>query len=89
MLVDVMLAAMLLVVFAIPLAVTAWAFLDAASRPKWVWAFAGRRQLLWMCGVAFGILTVIGGLAISGYYLLRVRTELASIERGEFDPPRT
>ncbi|MEM7285584.1 MAG: hypothetical protein AAF480_04460 [Actinomycetota bacterium] len=87
MIVDVVLAAVLLTVFAIPLALTGWAFLDAASRPKWVWAFAGRRQVLWMCGIAFGLLTVIGGLAISGYYLVRVRTELAAVERGEFDQP--
>lgn len=86
MIVDITLAAILLVVFAIPLAVTGWAFLDAASRPKWVWAFAGRRQVVWMCGIAFGILTVLGGLVISGYYLLKVRSELASIERGELDP---
>ena len=87
MIVDVVLASVLLVVFAIPLAVTGWAFLDAASRPKWVWAFAGRCQVLWMCGIAFGILTVIGGLAISGYYLMRVRSELAAVERGEFGTP--
>ena len=87
MIVDITLATILLVVFAIPLAVTAWAFLDAASRPKWVWAFAGRRQLVWMCGIAFGILTVIGGLAISGYYLLRVRSELAAVEAGDFGQP--
>ena len=87
MIVDITFATILLVVFAIPLAVTAWAFLDAASRPKWVWAFAGRRQLVWMCGIAFGILTVAGGLVISGYYLLRVRSELAAVEAGDFGQP--
>ncbi len=84
MLVDVVVTAGVLVLLAIPLAITGWAFLDAASRPKWVWAFAGRNQVLWMCVVAFGILTVIGGLLISGYYLARVRPQLAAIERGEF-----
>lgn len=84
MIVDVAVTAVLLVVLAIPLGVTGWAFLDAASRAKWVWAFAGRRQVVWMCGIAFGILTVIGGLAISGYYLVRVRKELAAVEAGDF-----
>lgn len=84
MIVDVAVTVVLLVVLAIPLAITGWAFLDAASRPKWVWAFADRRQVVWMCGIAFGILTVIGGLAISGYYLVRVRKELAAVEAGDF-----
>lgn len=87
MLVDVVLTVGVLVLLAIPLAITGWAFLDAASRPRWVWAFAGRRQLVWMCVVAFGILTVIGGLLISGYYLTRVRPQLAAIERGDFAGP--
>lgn len=87
MIVDVAVTVVLLAVLAIPLGITGWAFLDAASRPKWVWAFAGRRQVVWMCGIAFGILTVIGGLAISGYYLLRVRNELAAVEAGDFGQP--
>ncbi|MGI9621494.1 MAG: hypothetical protein ACR2PK_01560 [Acidimicrobiales bacterium] len=83
MLLDVLLTVVLLVVLSIPLAITAWAFLDAASRPKWVWAFCGRRQIVWMCGIAFGVLTVVGGLLISGYYLKRVRSELARVESGD------
>ena len=67
-----------------PLAITMWAFLDAAKRPGWVWAFSGRRQVLWLAAVAFGVLTVIGGLAISGYYLTRVKPQLAAIEAGNF-----
>ena len=87
MLVDVGFTAGVLALLAIPLAITGWAFLDAASRPQWVWAFAGRRQLVWLCVVAFGILTVVGGLLISGYYLVRVRPELAAVERGDLGEP--
>jgi len=71
-----------LVVVSIPLAITAWAFLDAANRPRWVWAFSGRRQVLWMSVIGFGLLTIVGGLAISGYYLTRVRPGLAALESG-------
>jgi hypothetical protein len=84
MLLDVGVTLMLMLALSVPLAVTAWAFLDAASRPKWVWAFAGRRQVVWMCVIGFGVLTVIGGLAVSGYYLSRVRPELAGTEGGDF-----
>jgi len=86
MIADVVVTVVLLTVLSIPLAITGWAFLDAASRAKWVWAFAGRRQVVWLCVIAFGLLTVIGGLAISGYYLTRVRRELAAIEAGDLGP---
>ena len=81
--VDVAATAALMVALSIPLGITIWAFLDAAKRPGWVWAFSGRRQVVWLCVVAFGVLTVIGGLVISGYYLSRVRPELAAIEAGD------
>lgn len=68
---------------AIPLAISLWALLDAARRPRWAWAFAGRRQVVWMAVIMFGVLTVVGGLAVSGWYLLKVRPRLAAIERGE------
>lgn len=83
MLVDIVLMTLMLLALSVPLAVTAWAFLDAAHRPRWAWAFAGRNQLVWMVVIAAGIVTVIGGLAISGWYLLRIRPTLAAIENGE------
>jgi hypothetical protein len=69
--------------FLIPLALTAWAFLDAARRPSWAWSLAGRSQVAWMVGTFLGVLTVIGGLLISGYYLAVVRPEIAAAENGE------
>lgn len=83
---DLALTTILLVLLSIPLAVTGWAFLDAANRPRWVWAFAGRRQVVWLCVIGFGVVTVIGGLLISGYYLTRVRRELSAIELGDLGP---
>lgn len=72
--------------FLIPLAVTAWAFLDAARRPGWAWSLAGRSQVLWMAMVGLGVFTVIGGLAVSGWYLVLVRPEIAAAEDGRIDP---
>lgn len=83
MIADIALMTVMLTALSIPLGVSAWAFLDVARRPRWVWAFSGRRQLVWMGLVAAGILTLIGGLAISGFYLLRVRPSLAAIEDGD------
>jgi hypothetical protein len=68
--------------FLIPLAVTAWAFLDAARRPSWAWSLAGRSQVAWMAATGLGVLTLIGGLLISGYYLAIVRPEIADAEEG-------
>ena len=73
--------------FLIPIALTAWAFLDAARRPSWAWSLAGRSQVAWMVGTFLGVLTVIGGLLISGYYLAVVRPEIAAAENGEVPGP--
>ena len=51
----------------IPLGISLWALLDAAHRPEWAWALAGRRRVVWMAVILFGVFTVVGGLLISGY----------------------
>src|SRR5205814_9627931 len=66
----------------IPLGVSVWALLDAARRPEWAWALAGRRRVAWMVAIMFGVLTVIGGLIISAWYLAGVRPRIAAAERG-------
>ncbi len=70
--------------FLIPLALSGWAFLDAAHRPQWAWSLAGRSQVAWMVSTALGVLTLVGGLLISGWYLLIVRPEIAAAEDGRF-----
>ena len=67
----------------VPLGVSIWALLDAAHRPGWAWALAGRRRVVWVAAILFGILTVAGGLLISGYYLAVVRPRIAAVERGD------
>jgi hypothetical protein len=66
----------------VPLALSLWALLDCARRPQWAWALAGRRQVVWMAAICLGFLTVVGGLVISTWYLVRVRPVVARAEGG-------
>ena len=75
-------AVVLAVFAAIPLGLTVWALLDAARRPQWAWALAGRRQVVWMAGIMFSALTVLGGVIVSSWYLSKVRHEIAAAEDG-------
>jgi len=70
-----------------PLAVSVWALLDCVRHPQWAWALAGRRQVVWLIAILFGLLSVIGGLLISGWYLVRVRPVVADAERGALRDP--
>lgn len=69
---------------AVPLGLTLWALLDAARRPRWAWALADRRQVVWMAVIMFGALSVVGGMLLSGWYLLKVRPVVAAAEAGDF-----
>jgi hypothetical protein len=69
--------------FSLPLALSMWALLDCARRPRWAWALAGRSQQWWMVAILCGFLILIGGVAISGWYLLRVRPVIAAAEGGQ------
>ena len=71
-----------LLVLAIPLVLTMWALLDAARRPEWAWALAGRRRVVWLAAILFGAMTVLVGLVVATVYLVRVRTEVAAAEEG-------
>lgn len=71
-----------LAVLAIPLVLTVWALLDAARRPEWAWALAGRRRVVWLAAILFGAFTVLAGLAIATVYLVRVRPQVAAAEEG-------
>jgi hypothetical protein len=59
-----------------------WALLDAARRPEWAWALAGRRRVVWMALILFGAMTVVVGLAVATIYLVRVRPAIAAAEQG-------
>lgn len=75
-------ALVLAMVAAVPLSLTIWALLDAARRPQWAWALSGRRQVVWMTVIMFSALTVVGGMAVSAWYLSRIRHEVAAAEDG-------
>jgi hypothetical protein len=66
----------------VPLLLTAWALLDAARRPEWAWALAGRRRVVWLAAILFGALVLVVGLVVSLAYLLWVRPEVADAESG-------
>jgi uncharacterized membrane protein len=78
---------------AIPLGLSIWAVLDAARRPQWAWALSGRRQVVWLAAVAFSAFTVLGGVVLAAWYLVRIRPEVAAAEEGRIQrmpppPPR-
>jgi hypothetical protein len=81
---DLVGASLSVIVLSIPLALSVWALLDAARRPGWAWALAERSQAMWIALICVGILSVCGGIAISCWYLLRVRPQIAAAEDGRF-----
>lgn len=80
---DVAWAVVVASVACLPLGISLWALLDAARRPRWVWALSRHPQAPWMAAVAVGVLLTVLGLGISLWYLLKVRPTLAAIERGD------
>lgn len=75
-------AVVLAVFAAVPLSLTLWALLDAARRPQWAWSLSGRRQVVWMAGIMFAAATLLGGMIVSTWYLLRIRHEVQAAEDG-------
>jgi hypothetical protein len=71
---------------AVPIGISLWALLDIARRPAWAWGLAGRNRLLWLVLVLLGTCSLLGGVLISGWYLLRVRPVVADAENGRFGP---
>jgi hypothetical protein len=80
-------SAVVVLLCSVPLALSLWALLDAARRPEWAWALAGRRRVVWMASILFGALVLVVGLVVSIVYLVRVRPEVAAAESGQV--PRT
>jgi hypothetical protein len=77
--------AVVVLVCSVPLALTVWALLDAARRPEWAWALAGRRRVVWLAAILFGAMTLAFGLVVSTAYLLWVRPAVAAAEAGRID----
>jgi hypothetical protein len=81
--VAVLVAIVGIVVFSIPLALSVWALLDAARRPEWAFALAGRSRVVWVAACGIGILFNWIGLTVSAWYLLKVRPDVAAAETGQ------
>jgi hypothetical protein len=47
-----------------------------------VWALAGRRRVVWLAAILFGVFVTVVGLVVSTVYLVRIRPELAAVESG-------
>jgi hypothetical protein len=76
----------LTILVSLPLGVTIWALLDAARRPQWAWALAGRSQVIWMAWILFASLTLVLGIFVSSWYLMKVRPLIAAAEEGRVPP---
>jgi hypothetical protein len=76
----------LTILVSLPLGVTIWALLDAARRPQWAWALAGRSQVIWMASILFASLTLVLGIFVSSWYLMKVRPLIAAAEEGRVPP---
>ena len=79
---DLLITVGTILVLSVPLVLSVWALLDAARRPRWVWAFAERNQVGWMVAILLGGFLLVAGLAVSLWYLRRVRPTLAAVEAG-------
>jgi hypothetical protein len=66
-----------------PLILVGLAFLDAARRPEWAWALAGRRRVMWMAMLIAGGATVVAAPLFALAYFLTARRDVARAERGE------
>jgi hypothetical protein len=72
----------LITLSAVPLGLSLWALLDIVARPAWAWAFLGRNRTLWVVAVLLGTSTIVGGMAVAIWYLVRVRPQLRDVEAG-------
>jgi hypothetical protein len=66
-----------------PIILVGLAFLDAARRPEWAWALAGRRRVMWMAMLIAGGATVVAAPLFALAYFLTARRDVARAERGE------
>lgn len=79
---DVVYTIVVIALLAVPLGVSVAALLDAARRPGWVWALAGRTQVAWLAAILFGTIVLPLGVVVSSVYLLRIRPVLVATEEG-------
>ena len=74
--------AAVIAISAVPIVLVGLAFLHAARAPQWVWAFANRRQIVWMVVLLGGIVVMPVGIPVALWYLVKIRPALDGIEQG-------
>jgi len=82
---DVLWAVVLAVWFALPAIVSLLTLLDAARRPAWVWAFAGRDRAYWIGMAGLGVMFCVVGVVVAVLWWGKVRRQLGDIEAGRLD----
>ncbi len=80
--IELLLTLVVTIVVLIPIGLVVAALLDAAHRPDWVWALAGRNKPGWMGAIIVSGLFVVPGVVVALVYGLRVRPHLQAIESG-------
>ena len=74
---DLVVALLWATLAAVPLGISLWALLDAARRPQWAWALAGRRQVVWMAAIMLGTMVDNADLGWSFYEGLKANNAVA------------
>lgn len=68
---------LILLVLLIPFGIVVWGVVDAASHPRSQWDQVGQSKVLWIVLQVGGVvLMLVVGLALSIWYLIRVRPQL-------------
>jgi hypothetical protein len=81
--IDVLEAIGSVLLLASPIILAALAFIDAARRPEWAWALAGRRRVMWMAVLIAGGATVVAAPLFALAYFFIARRDVAAAERGQ------
>jgi len=76
-------AALWVALWSIPFVFVGLTFLHAARVPQWVWAMAGRTQVLWLVVLLVGNAALPVGIPAAIYYIIRVRPLLKRVESGD------
>jgi hypothetical protein len=69
----------------VPLALSIWGIVDAASRPEWAWQRAGQSKVLWIVLQVVGIYVCLGWI-LSIVYLASIRPQVAQNQQGPPSP---
>jgi hypothetical protein len=64
-----------LLILLVPLALTIWGIVDAASRPEWAWQRSGQSKVLWIVLQVVGMFVCLGWI-LSIVYLAAIRPQV-------------